>query len=148
MAIMEFVPKLPYEYAKLVPSSLLAVVVAVALEQIIRAAGFRTDTIGDIAEFSRESRFPIPFFMDDHYDMSVLRKPGAAMVIVEQAIMLCLVGVVESLLTTEVVTEIVKTPADQNGELYRPTACTHTRTRLTYRTCAHTHSRYPRHNLI
>ncbi|KAG8469992.1 hypothetical protein KFE25_006447 [Diacronema lutheri] len=115
MLTMEFVPKIPRAWAKMLPSSLLAIVIASALELLIRAHGLRTDTIGDVARLSDESRFPIPFFLDARYDLAVLRRPGAALQIVKQACILCLVGVVESLMTTEVVTELVKTPANQHA---------------------------------
>lgn len=117
MLIMEFLPKLPWSAAKLVPSSLVAIVVASLFELFIRTRGFSTDTIGDVAQFTADSRFPVPFFLDTQYDLSVLRSPGASFTIIKQAIMLCAVGVVESLMTTEVVTEIVKTPVDRNAVL-------------------------------
>lgn len=115
MLIMEFVPKLPSAYAKLVPSSLLAIVAASLIELLLRSRGFSTDTIGDVAQLTAEYRFPVPFFLDPHYDVSVLRRPGAPLTVLKQAVILCAVGVVESLMTTEVVTEIVKTPVDRDA---------------------------------
>lgn len=113
MVTMEYVPKIPCAYARLVPSSLISIGCAIVIEfGLGRPLGFRTDTIGDVAQFTSDSVFPMPFMLDPQYDLSRLWAPDALSTVLQQGVMLCLVGVIESLLTTEVVTELVKTPAD------------------------------------
>mmetsp|Transcript_3847 Transcript_3847/g.11382 ORF Transcript_3847/g.11382 Transcript_3847/m.11382 type:complete len:485 (-) Transcript_3847:132-1586(-) len=112
LVTMEFVPRLPYRAARAVPSSLLAILASVAVEQALRASGYRTDTIGDVAQFTDASIYPVPFLADDKYDLSMLSVTGAWQTVAWNGVLLCLVGVIESLMTTEVVTDLVKTPGD------------------------------------
>mmetsp|Transcript_19025 Transcript_19025/g.44797 ORF Transcript_19025/g.44797 Transcript_19025/m.44797 type:complete len:431 (+) Transcript_19025:793-2085(+) len=111
--IMELVPKLPCSFSNLVPSSLLALIVGAVLEfALIRPLGFFTNTIGDVARITEENRFPVPFMIDPQYDMSLLSLPGKAESIFILSVLLCAVGSIETLLTAEVVTEVLKTPND------------------------------------
>jgi SulP family sulfate permease len=136
MATMEFLPKLPYKIFKKVPSSFLAIVVAVMLEFVlIRPAQLvtrpfdpehpcidrmgdlclGTNTIRDVSEFTEDTRFPIPFFMPYKsivYDLQALKQGSAIVQIIIQGILLCIVGSIESLLTSEVVEAFIKTPSD------------------------------------
>lgn len=133
MVVMEFVPRIPHRAAKLVPSSLLAILVAILVEfTIVRAvAGNRTDTIGDVAPFSSETRFPVPFFLDNSrykplpgseadgnttllgpkkFNFDNLRGKGGQVLL--QGFLLAIVGLIESLLTQEVVDKFTKTIGD------------------------------------
>jgi len=110
-ATMEFTPKLPCRFSSLVPSSLLALVMGAIVEfALVRPLGARTDTIGDVAEFTPENAYPVPFMIDPQYDLARLNLPGVPTRIFVLSILLCAVGSIESLLTAEVVTEVVKTP--------------------------------------
>jgi len=63
MLVMEFLPKIPLKIFKLIPSSLVAILMAVLIEfAIVRPTGSRTDTIRDVSEFTSETALPIPFF--------------------------------------------------------------------------------------
>merc|ERR1719160_2040757 len=107
MVIMEYFPKIPSKIAKLLPSSLLAIVSALIIEwAIVRPSGASTKTIGDVSPFDASTALPIPFFIDDKLDMGklILDGPGI-MKIFHQGVMLALVGTIESLMTQEVVNE-------------------------------------------
>lgn len=90
MVVMEYFPKLPMPhkpsapgllrfcwylligFSKL-PSSFLAILSALVLEFcLVRPLGFRTQTIGDIEEFTQRDALPMPFFLNPEYDMSKL----------------------------------------------------------------------------
>merc|ERR1719357_380195 len=74
MIIMEVPNMIPLRIFKVVPSSLLAIIVAICIEfLIIRPMGDRTDVIGDVFEFTFDTAFPIPFFVETDavsYDLS------------------------------------------------------------------------------
>ncbi|XP_065176004.1 putative sulfate transporter YbaR [Sycon ciliatum] len=133
MIVMEFVPKIPHKAAKFVPSSLLAILAAIFLEfVVVRNAGSKTDTIGDVAPFSKDTAFPIPFFIDKsrypsngtlNADNSTVLGPlkydfdnleGKAGQIVLQAFFLAIVGLIESLLTQEIVDKFTKTKGNRS----------------------------------
>lgn len=121
MAVMEFLPKLPLRFKgrevfKVIPSSLMAIITAIFIEfVIVRPSGFRTDTIRDVSEFTHETAFPIPFFVKTDavsYDLEKILTPAGIQKIAVQGVLLCLVGVIESLMTAEVVESFTKTPGD------------------------------------
>lgn len=144
MLTMEFVPKIPGKCAKLLPSSLLAILVAIFLEyvlvrnlpcdpslsvsnmmhddhhRLLAASGnatageykCRTDVIGDVTPFSLT--YPYPFFLNSDYlnaDGVYGVSSADAGTIIIQGLLLAIAGVVQGLMTTEVVTSFVKTPA-------------------------------------
>jgi SulP family sulfate permease len=129
MIVMEFLPKVPKPkdimkkpvwlrpLAGLVavllelPSSLISIVLSIVLENFaIRPAGFRTDTIGDIQEFTAADAAPRIFFLDDSYDYSRITDGDNVSRIFTQGLLLCAVGCIESLMTAEVVSSFTKTP--------------------------------------
>lgn len=118
MITMEFLPKVPLKIFKLIPSSLVAIIVACVMEfAIVRTLGSRTDTIGDVSKFDASTRFPQPFFVDwfdaTDYDLSKITESWSAIgQIINQGVLLCIVGSIESLMTSEVVESFVKTPSD------------------------------------
>jgi SulP family sulfate permease len=109
--IMECVPLIPCALSKLMPSSLLALTVGAVLEfALVRPLGYFTNTIRDVARITDENRFPIPFMLDPQYDLRKLALPGVPANTFTLAVLLAAVGSIETLLTAEVVTEVVKTP--------------------------------------
>merc|ERR1719215_2132192 len=116
MGIMEFAPKIPLKVFKVIPSSLLAILSAVTLEfALVRPVGHRTDVIRDVSEFTPATAFPIPFFVktkEVNYDLSSLGTDDGLAKIAIQGLLLCLVGSIESLMTSEVVEAFTKTPSD------------------------------------
>lgn len=95
------------------PSSMLAVVSALFLENcVVRPMGFRTETIGDLNRFTPEDALPRPFFFNlNDYDTSEIRVEHIS-TIMGQAVLLCLVGTIESLMTAEVVSSFTRTSHD------------------------------------
>lgn len=131
MAVMEMLPKVPpptrvsirakpaavrpFAWAWLVlltiPSSLLAIVAAIALEFcLVRPLGHHTNTIGDLEGLTAADALPRPFFLDERYDLAALQASGAWGRVLLQAVLLCAVGCIESLMTAEVVSGFVKKP--------------------------------------
>ena len=129
MGIMEFLPKIPKPsklsdkplpmriggYCVLavleLPSSMISIIVSILLEFfLVRPLGYRTDTIGDKQEFTVRDALPRPFFLDTDYDMSAYSADGAISQIITQGVLLCAVGCIESLMTSEVVSGFTKTP--------------------------------------
>jgi SulP family sulfate permease len=117
MLIMEFLPKIPLKLFKIIPSSLMGIIAAIAIEfAIVRPTGSRTAVVGDVSEFSLDTAFPVPFFINtdgQHYDMGSLGTKDLG-TILTQGILLCTVGTIESLMTSEVVESFVNTPS--NGD--------------------------------
>jgi len=108
MLVMEFVPKIPCKFAKLLPSSLLSIVVAMFIEFcIVRPIGEKTQVIGDVQEFTFST--PMPFFLNDDYDMNLISTDDIG-TILGQGALLAVAGMIQGLLTTEVVYDFLKTP--------------------------------------
>ncbi|CAJ1367963.1 unnamed protein product, partial [Effrenium voratum] len=123
MLTMEFLPKVPLQIFKVIPSSLMAILVAILLEfAVVRPCGWRTDTIGDVSEFTSETAFPIPFFVDHPstgYDLSkIVSSWSSVQSVLVQGVLLCVVGSIESLMTSEVVESFVKTPSEGDRSLF------------------------------
>ncbi|CAE6956763.1 ybaR [Symbiodinium natans] len=123
MATMEFLPKVPLQLFKVIPSSLMAILVAILIEfAIVRPCGWRTDTIGDVSEFTSETAFPIPFFVQHPstgYNLhGIIDSWSSIQSILVQGILLCVVGSIESLMTSEVVESFTKTPSEGDRTLF------------------------------
>merc|ERR1719181_423932 len=74
-----------------------------------------TDVIGDVTPFKFTS--PYPFFLHEDYNYDLVDSSQAGQIIV-QGLLLCIAGVVQGLMTTEVVTSFVKTPAHTPSIVY------------------------------
>jgi len=113
MLIMEFFPKIPLKVARLLPSSLLAIISSVVLEFcIVRPVGGRTDVIGDVQEFTLT--YPYPFFLNPDYNMGLIGVDDLGKILVQGGL-LAIAGIVQGLLTTEVVYDILKTPTNRTA---------------------------------
>lgn len=113
MLIMEFLPKLPCQAAKLLPSSLFAIISSVVIEfAIVRPTGHRTDVVGDVQEFTLT--YPYPFFLHEDYDMSLIGTEDIGKIFLQGGL-LAIAGIVQGLLTTEVVYDFLKTPTNRNA---------------------------------
>eukprot|EP00918_Siedleckia_nematoides_P032159 GHVU01069579.1.p1 GENE.GHVU01069579.1~~GHVU01069579.1.p1 ORF type:complete len:200 (+),score=16.30 GHVU01069579.1:1653-2252(+) len=71
--VMELWGKIPY-VGKLLPAPLLAILASAAIEFGLARAAFHTPTptVGDVAPFESEERFPIPFLADPRYSLSAI----------------------------------------------------------------------------
>jgi len=118
MLIMEFLPKIPLKLFKVVPSSLIAIISSIILEfAVVRPLGHRTDVIRDVSEFTSDTAIPWPFFVKTdtvNYDLSSITTSAGMQQIFVQGLLLCIVGCIESLMTSEVVEDFTKTPG--NGD--------------------------------
>jgi SulP family sulfate permease len=122
MLTMEFLPKLglkigKFEPFKVIPSSLMAIISSIVIQYaIVKPTGSYTDTIGDVSKFTSDTAFPIPFFVDHpgyKYDWSKYSFNSHAIETVGvQGFLLCVVGTIESLMTSEVVESFTKIPGD------------------------------------
>jgi SulP family sulfate permease len=142
MLVMEFVPKLPCKAAKLFPSSLLSILSAILIEYAIvrnvkcdcgdttssegrRLAGepvvctddgfCKTDVIGDVTPFSLT--YPYPFFLNDDYNLDLITADKTGQIILQGGL-LAIAGTMQGLMTTEVVTEFIGTPANTPAVVY------------------------------
>jgi SulP family sulfate permease len=107
MVIMEFSPKLgnTFRIFKVLPSALLAIAAGMIIEYaLIRPLHFKTDVVGDMAHFSRETSIPRPFFLNPMFDMKnlVLDAKGWTKIFY-QGFMLGAIGIIEGLLVLKVV---------------------------------------------
>ncbi len=77
----------------------------------------RTDVIGDVTPFTLT--YPYPFFINSdftNYNMSKLTDdPGAPAAILLQGLLLAIAGMIQGLMTVEVVTSYIKTPSDNSA---------------------------------
>ncbi len=101
MVIMYFLPK----FTKKVPSALISIIVTTIITIIL---GFKTKTIGDIASVSAG----LPSF---HIPMVAIT-PESIMIVLPYAILMAAVGLIETLLTLNVVDEITETRGKANRE--------------------------------
>lgn len=114
MCVMEALPKLPSAVSSWLPSSLVAILLAVALEfAVVRPVGGRTDTIGDTEKF--HFSYPYPFFLHDDYDMGVLQLSDVPYILLHGGL-LATAGTMQGLLTCEVVEDFIKTPTHEPAD--------------------------------
>jgi SulP family sulfate permease len=113
MLTMEFFPKIPLRIFQIVPSSLLGIIFAIVIEfAIVRPTGSKTNTIRDVSEFSADTALPSVWFTN--FTLDTIWTSNGINTIVNQGVLLCIVGSIESLMTSEVVESFVKTPS--NGD--------------------------------
>jgi SulP family sulfate permease len=111
MLTMEFFPKIPLRNFKIVPSSLMGIIFSIVLEfAVVRPTGSRTNTIRDVSEFSADTAFPSVWFTN--FSLDTIFTANGMNTIINQGVLLCIVGSIESLMTSEVVESFVKTPSD------------------------------------
>lgn len=94
MAIVTFLPRIP-RYGKLIPASFAAVVLSLALEGIYRACGAQTRNIGETSDLSRS----LPSWNSPVLPASASGEVG---LLIQYAVTLAVVGLIESLLTVQI----------------------------------------------
>eukprot|EP00922_Rhytidocystis_sp_ex-Travisia-forbesii_P057333 GHVS01084935.1.p1 GENE.GHVS01084935.1~~GHVS01084935.1.p1 ORF type:complete len:749 (+),score=92.11 GHVS01084935.1:236-2482(+) len=130
MSLWSKVPKI----GRLIPSSLMAMLLALFIEfAIIRNIPnpstdpnalpyFSTKTIGDISSFSQETAFPQLFFLNSSYSMSELSTELSTWagwrVMLIQAVTLAAVGILEELMTIEVVNDLLGNKGVSDQQLF------------------------------
>ncbi len=103
MAIIHFFPKL----TKALPSTLVAIVVGTVATL---AFGLNTSTVGDMA--SIQGGLPTFHFPDVPFDLQTLK------IVLPYAVIMALVGLIESLLTLNLVDELTETRGQPNRECF------------------------------
>ena len=104
MAIVHFFPRL----TKVVPSSLVSIVACLFLEHVVfRNLGFETPTVGDMASV----KGGLPTFKVPDIDLDA----ESFMICFPTAVSLALVGIIESVLTLQLVDEILEDISDSTG---------------------------------
>jgi SulP family sulfate permease len=116
MITMEYLPKVPSKLLKQIPSSLCAVIIAIVIEfAILRAGmGVETKTIGDVSPFSRDTALPKLFWL---YPTPEESSWAGVQIVLWQGLLLALVGMLESLMTQEVVDTLTKSSGDRQKTL-------------------------------
>lgn len=100
MAIIHFLPKL----TKAVPSSLVAILAVTA----IVFAGVETQTVGDLSSVA--GGFPLPHLPEVPWDWAMLEA------VAPYALIVALVGLIESLMTVQLIDELTETRGQGNRE--------------------------------
>ncbi|WP_244093942.1 SulP family inorganic anion transporter [Jeotgalibacillus sp. R-1-5s-1] len=101
LAIIYLVPR----FFKAIPSPLIAIIVVTAFVMI---TGVGTKTVGDMGTITQA--LPTFFFPDVPFNMETL------MIILPYSLSLAVVGLLESLLTAQIVDDMTDTPSDKNKE--------------------------------
>lgn len=101
---------------KAIPASLAAIIMTTILEwALIRPIGYKTNTVMDLA--SVKGTFPVPVFVDDRYESIMPPLNGKTLgVIFPVAITAAAIGLLESLLTLELIDEMTNTKGNGNRE--------------------------------
>ena len=99
-----------------IPSSLAGIIVSTILEHaFVRPIGYKSYTVEDLASVAGE--FPIPVWFDDQYDLPPLNGDTLS-VILPTAITAAAIGLLESLLTLEIIDELTSTKGSSNRESF------------------------------
>jgi SulP family sulfate permease len=105
MVIIEFLPR----FTKAIPSTLVAIVIGTL---IVLGLGLETNTVADLAENGISGTFP-PFHLPE-----VELSWEAFKVVFPYALVMALVGLIESLLTLNLVDELTETTGEPNRECF------------------------------
>lgn len=115
MAVIYFLPKLTL----LFPASLAGIIVGTVIEfAIVRTTGFETPTVGDTA--SVKGFFPIPVWVDDRYKSEIpsLGDIDTWTTCLPTAAIMAVIGLVESLMTLQLVGQITGKRPNPNAEVF------------------------------
>lgn len=102
--------------SKAIPASLAGIIVSTVVEwAIVRPAGYESNTVKDLASVS--GSFPIPVWTDSAYNMPPLNGTTLG-IIVPFGITAAAIGLLESLLTLEIIDELTDTKGNGNREAF------------------------------
>merc|ERR1719174_1311217 len=104
--------------SKEVPASLAGIIVSTIFEwAIIRPCGYKTNTVKDLA--SVNGSFPIPIWFDKSYKHKMPKLNGSTLkTIIPVGITAAAIGLLESLLTLEIIDELTNTKGNGNREAF------------------------------
>lgn len=110
-----FFPKIP-TVGKMIPASLAAIIITTILEwAFVRQIGFETNTVKDLQDVKGD--FPIPVWADSRYEIPPLNGNTLG-IIFPVAITVGAIGLLESLLTLEIIDEMTNTKGNGNWEAF------------------------------
>jgi SulP family sulfate permease len=103
---------------KIIPASLAAILVTTALEWgFVRPIGFKTNTVKDLASVA--GAFPVPVWFDDQYKNDIPPfNIDTFLTVLPVAITAAAIGLLESLLTLEIIDEMTNTKGNNNREAF------------------------------
>mmetsp|Transcript_21490 Transcript_21490/g.26365 ORF Transcript_21490/g.26365 Transcript_21490/m.26365 type:complete len:660 (+) Transcript_21490:130-2109(+) len=111
-----FFPKL----TKAIPASLAAIIMTTIVEwALVRPVGYKTNTVKDLASVA--GAFPVPVWADTMYGYRDLMPPlngDTWLTILPVAITAAAIGLLESLLTLELIDEMTNTKGNSNREAF------------------------------
>lgn len=101
-----------------IPGSLAAIIISTAVEWgFIRQIGFHTNTVADLASVS--GSFPVPVWIDSAYSEIMPPLNGNTVkVIFPTAITAAAIGILESLLTLQIIDELTNTKGNSDREAF------------------------------
>ena len=110
-----FFPRVPV-LGKAIPASLAAIIITTILEWgLIRPIGYKTNTVEDLQDVRGD--FPIPVWSDSRYSSEMPPINGETIgIIFPVAITVAAIGLLESLLTLEIIDEMTNTKGNGNRE--------------------------------
>lgn len=114
MLVIHVLPKI--KKLESFPGSLAGILVSLIVEfGIVRPAGYCTPTVADLA--SIDGGFPIPIWLDDNYDnIPSLGDANTWAVCLPLAFTISIIGLVESLMTAQLVGELTDRPPNERKE--------------------------------
>eukprot|EP00979_Chaetoceros_neogracilis_P004994 scaffold854_cov247-Chaetoceros_neogracile.AAC.3 len=112
-----FFPKIPV-VGKMIPASLAAIIITTILEwALVRPIGYETNTVKDLQDVRGD--FPIPVWTDSRYTDLMPPLNGETFgIIFPVAITAGAIGLLESLLTLEIIDEMTNTKGNGNREAF------------------------------
>lgn len=103
-----------------IPASLASIIVSTICEwAIVRQVGYETNTVADLASVS--GTFPVPVWIDTTYGYKDIMPPFSMKLIGEifpTAITAAAIGLLESLLTLQIIDELTNTRGNSNREAF------------------------------
>ncbi len=101
-----------------IPASLAAIIVTTIFEwALVRPIGYKTNTVKDLQDVQGD--FPIPVWSDDRYSSAMPPLNGETfLIILPVAITAGAIGLLESLLTLEIIDEMTNTKGNGNREAF------------------------------
>uniref|UniRef100_A0A061SCD8 Sulfate permease, SulP family n=1 Tax=Tetraselmis sp. GSL018 TaxID=582737 RepID=A0A061SCD8_9CHLO len=118
MATMVGMGYIPFKWVKVIPGSLVGILLATAAEwAIVRPAGFSTRTIGDIGEMT--GALPIPLWQRDYSPQELPPLDGKTLgIVMPYAGSLAAVALIEQLMTMELVNTMTKSDGNSHREAF------------------------------
>lgn len=121
MLVMELWPRIPV-IGKWLPSTLISILLAVLIEFVIvrMAFGHQTRTIRHVAPNLADGKYPLPFFLNSNYDMTIIQsiKWEDVKSVAIMGVRLFAVGTLEELMTVELMNDLHKNKGSGDQQMF------------------------------